>query len=184
LPPALWRFVKQPGFFGLIIPRQYGGKGFSATAHSEIIARLTRRSGSVAVTVMVQNSLGPAELLLRYGTEQWKNYYLPRLARGEEVPCLALTGPEAGSDAGAMLDSGVVCRAGFQGQRDMLGIRLNWVIGGGSPVGQGWRMLMNSLVVGRSISLPANSVGVAKRRHAPPARMPAPPPVQRVDRPV
>ncbi|MDP1557916.1 MAG: acyl-CoA dehydrogenase [Nitrosomonas sp.] len=238
LPPEVWQFIKDKGFFGLIIPRQYGGYGFSALAHSQVVMKIGSRSGTAAVTVMVPNSLGPAELLLHYGTEEQKNYYLPRLAKGVEVPCLALTSPDAGSDAGAMPDFGVVCRGEHEGKQDVLGMRVTWekryitlgpvatllglafrlrdpdrilggaedlgitlaliptntpgvnigrrhfplnaafqngpnsgdavfipmawIIGGQEGVGHGWRMLMNSLAAGRSISLPATSVGAAK----------------------
>jgi acyl-CoA dehydrogenase len=238
LPPEVWKFIKEQGFLGMIIPKQYGGLGFSALAHSEVVMKLTTRSGTGAVSVMVPNSLGPAELLLHYGTGEQKNYYLPRLARGVEVPCFALTGPEAGSDASSIPDAGTVCKAEFEGRKDVLGIRLNWekryitlgpiatllglafklydpehliggkedigitlaliptgtpgvsigrrhfplnsafqngpnsgkdvfipmdwVIGGVEYAGQGWRMLMNCLAAGRSISLPANSCGIAK----------------------
>ena len=238
LPPEVWRFIKDKGFLGMIIPKQYGGLGFSALAHSEVVMKLTTRSGTGAVSVMVPNSLGPAELLLHYGTEAQKNHYLPRLAKGLEVPCFALTGPEAGSDASSIPDAGIVCRSEFEGRADVLGIRLNWekryitlgpiatllglafklhdpehllgsredigitlaliptatpgvtigrrhfplnsafqngpnsgkdvfipmdwVIGGVEYAGQGWRMLMNCLAAGRSISLPANSCGIAK----------------------
>ncbi len=238
LPPPVWKFIKDKGFLGMIIPRRYGGLGFSALAHSEVVMKLTTRSGTGAVSVMVPNSLGPAELLLHYGTEEQKNYYLPRLAGGTEIPCFALTGPEAGSDASSIPDAGIVCKAQFEGRNDVLGIRLNWekryitlgpiatllglafklydpdhllgpkedigitlaliptdtvginigrrhfplnsaffngpnsgkdvfipmewVIGGVEHAGQGWRMLMNCLAAGRSISLPANSVGIAK----------------------
>ena len=238
LPPEVWQFIKKKGFFGLIIPKQYGGYGFSALAHSEVVMKIGSRSGTAAVTVMVPNSLGPAELLLHYGTDKQKEYYLPRLARGLEVPCFALTSPEAGSDAGAMPDFGIVCRGEYEGKADVLGMRvtwekryitlgpvatilglafklydpdrllggeeelgitlalipahtpgvnigrrhyplngafqngpnsgkevfipMDWVIGGQEGVGQGWRMLMNCLAAGRSISLPATSVGGAK----------------------
>ncbi|WP_292977127.1 acyl-CoA dehydrogenase [Nitrosomonas sp.] len=238
LPPEVWQFIRENRFFSLIIPREYGGLGFSALAHSEIVMKISSRSNTAAVTVMVPNSLGPAELLLHYGTEEQKNYYLPRLANGTEIPCFALTGPEAGSDAGSIPDTGIVCRAEFNGQPDVLGIRINWekryitlgpvatllglafrlhdpdgllggekdigitlaliptntpgitigrrhfplngvfqngpnsgkdvfipmdwIIGGQDKMGQGWRMLMNSLSVGRSISLPATGVGAAK----------------------
>jgi acyl-CoA dehydrogenase len=238
LPPEVWRFIKDQGFFGMIIPTRYGGLGFSALAHSEVVTKLTTRSASAAVTVMVPNSLGPAELLLHYGTEAQKNHYLPRLASGEEIPCFALTGPEAGSDASAIPDLGVVCRAEIGGEADVLAIRLNWdkryitlapaatllglafklhdpqrllggaeqrgitvaliptntpgitignrhrpmnqaflngptrgkdvlipidwIIGGANMAGQGWRMLMESLAAGRSISLPALATGSAK----------------------
>lgn len=238
LPPEVWQFLKDKGFFGMIIPKEYGGLEFSALGHSAVVMRISSRSVAAAVTVMVPNSLGPAELLLHYGTEEQKQHYLPRLARGDEVPCFALTGPEAGSDAGAMPDTGVVCRAEFAGKPDVLGIRLNWqkryitlgpvatilgmafklydpdhllsekeelgitvalipadtpgitigrrhnplniafqngpnsgknvfipidwIIGGADRVGQGWRMLMESLAAGRSISLPALSTGSGK----------------------
>ncbi len=237
LPPEVWQYIKDQGFFGMIIPKQYGGLEFSALAHSSVVMKIASRSVSSAVTVMVPNSLGPAELLLHYGTEEQKNYYLPRLAKGEEVPCFALTGPEAGSDAASIPDKGVVCKDVFEG-KEVVGIRLNWdkryitlgpvatvlglafrlydpdhfigqtedigitcaliptdtagvtignrhaplnmafmngpnqgkdvfipmdwVIGGQEQVGQGWRMLMESLAAGRSISLPALSVGAGK----------------------
>ncbi len=125
LPPAMWQFLKEQGFFALIIPKEYGGKAFSAYAHSQILTTVYGISASVASTIAVPNSLGPAELLLHYGTEEQKNYYLPRLARGEEIPCFALTGLEAGSDAGAMTDKGVVCWGEHEGQK-VLGIKLSW----------------------------------------------------------
>lgn len=125
LPPNVWQFLKSQGFFGIIIPKRYGGKEFSAAAHSAILVKLYGRSITLASTVAVPNSLGPAELLLNYGTEEQKNYYLPRLARGEEIPCFALTNPEAGSDASSIPDSGVVCRGQFEG-KEIIGIRLNW----------------------------------------------------------
>lgn len=125
LPPKMWDYLKKEGFFSLIIPKQYGGKEFSAYAHSQILMKVYGRSTTVGSTIAVPNSLGPAELLLHYGTEEQKNYYLPRLARGDEVPCFALTGPEAGSDAGAMTDTGVVCWGEYNGKK-VLGIRLNF----------------------------------------------------------
>jgi len=237
LPPEVWRTIKDDGFFGMIIPREYGGLGFSALAHSAVVMKVATRSISAAVTIMVPNSLGPAELLLRYGTQAQKDYYLPRLARGLEVPCFALTGPEAGSDASGIPDRGVICRGQFEG-REVIGIRLNWekryitlgpvatllglafklydpdhllgdrdewgitlaliptttpgvmignrhaplsiafqngpnrgkdvfipldwVIGGHEGLGEGWRMLMECLAAGRSISLPALSTGAGK----------------------
>ncbi len=238
LPPEVWQFIKHNGFFGMIIPKQYGGHGFSALAHSAVVMKIGSRSGTAAVTVMVPNSLGPAELLLHYGTEEQKNHYLPHLAKGLEVPCFALTGPSAGSDAGSIPDSGIVCRGEFNGQQGVLGMRvtwekryitlgpvatllglafklhdpdgllgaekdlgitlaliptntpgviigrrhfpldaafqngpnsgkdvfipMEWVIGGREGVGYGWRMLMNCLAAGRSISLPATATGAAK----------------------
>lgn len=127
LPPNVWSYLKKEGFFGLVIEKQYGGKGFSAQAHSAVVVKLASRSITAAVTVMVPNSLGPAELLRHYGTEQQRDYFLPRLADGREVPCFALTGPEAGSDAGSMPDRGVVVtKASFQGKKDVVGIQLNW----------------------------------------------------------
>jgi acyl-CoA dehydrogenase len=110
----------------MIIPKEYGGLGYSALAHSEVVMKLGSRSGSTGVTVMVPNSLGPGKLLMHYGTREQKDYYLPRLARGEEIPCFGLTGPDAGSDAGAMPDNGVVCYGSFEGKDDVLGVRLNW----------------------------------------------------------
>lgn len=125
LPPEAWEFLRKNRFFGMIIPKKYGGLEFSAIAHSSVVMKIASRSASAATTVMVPNSLGPAELLLHYGTEAQKNHYLPRLAAGKEIPCFALTGPDAGSDAGAMPDTGVVCRGEFEGQ-EVLGLRLNW----------------------------------------------------------
>lgn len=238
LPPAVWDLIKAHGFFGMIIPKKYGGLEFSAQAHSEVVMKIASRSITAAVTVMVPNSLGPAELLMHYGTEEQKNHYLPRLARGEDIPCFALTGPEAGSDASAMPDYGVVCRGSFQGKNDVLGVRvtwekryitlgpvatvlglafklydpdqllggevargitlaliptdtpgvnigrrhnplntafqngpnsghdvfipLDWLIGGQAYIGEGWRMLVERLAVGRGISLPALSVASGK----------------------
>ncbi|MDH5326946.1 MAG: acyl-CoA dehydrogenase [Gammaproteobacteria bacterium] len=238
LPEPIWQFIKDNGFFGMIIPKSYGGLEFSALAHSSVVVKISTRSITAAVTVMVPNSLGPAELLLRYGTQEQKNHYLPRLAKGQEVPCFALTSPEAGSDAASMVDNGIVCRSDFEGKKDVLGIRLNWskryitlgpvatvlglafklydpehllgetenlgitcaliptntpgvkignrhfpldmafqngpnegkdvfipmdwIIGGQSQVGNGWRMLMECLAAGRSISLPALSTGAGK----------------------
>ncbi|QTN45986.1 acyl-CoA dehydrogenase [Ectopseudomonas mendocina] len=125
LPEKAWEHIKQHGFFALIIPKEYGGKGFSAYAHSQVAMKLATRSGDLASTVMVPNSLGPAELLLHYGTEEQRNHYLPRLARGEDIPCFALTGPLAGSDAGAMPDTGVICKGQYNGE-EVIGLRLNW----------------------------------------------------------
>jgi len=126
LPEEVWNYIKVHKFCGMIIPKRYGGLEFGEYAHSEIVMKISSRSSTAAVTVMVPNSLGPAKLLLAYGTEQQKNHYLPRLSKGEEIPAFALTGPHAGSDAGAMPDTGVVCYGKFEGQDNVLGIRLNW----------------------------------------------------------
>lgn len=125
LPPEVWAFIKQNRFFGMIIPKQYGGLGFSNFAHSEVVRKVSTRSIAAAVTVMVPNSLGPGELLMKFGTRDQQQYWLPRLADGREIPCFGLTSPEAGSDAASMHDTGVICRGQYQG-RDVLGIRLNW----------------------------------------------------------
>ena len=238
LPPEIWHFIGDKGFLGMIIPKHYGGLEFSARAHSEVVMKLSSRSSTTAVTVMVPNSLGPAELLMHYGTEEQKNHYLPRLAKGLEIPCFALTGPDAGSDAGSIPDFGIVCRQDWDGEKDVLGMRvtwekryitlgpvatllglafklydpdhlvsnnedigitlaliptktagvnigrrhlplngvfqngpnsgkdifipMEWVIGGQARLGQGWRMLMECLAAGRSISLPAQSIAAAK----------------------
>ena len=237
LPAEVWSFLKSRGFFAMIIDKRYGGLGFSAYAHSCVLVKLAGRSVTCASTVAVPNSLGPAELLQHYGTEEQKDYYLPRLARGEEIPCFALTGPRVGSDAASIPDTGVVCRGPWQGQ-EVLGLRLNFskryitlapvatviglafrmfdperllggehdlgitcalirretpgveigkrhlplnipfqngpirgrdvfvpldcIIGGVAMAGQGWRMLVEQLAVGRCISLPANATGGAK----------------------
>ncbi|MCB1754381.1 MAG: acyl-CoA dehydrogenase [Gammaproteobacteria bacterium] len=237
LPPKVWKFIKDQRFFGMVIPKQYGGLGFSAMAHSEVVTKLASRSVTGGVTVMVPNSLGPAELLLHYGTEQQKDYYLPRLAVGDEIPCFALTSPTAGSDAASLTDYGIVCKGKYKG-KNVLGLRVSWekryitlgpvatilglafraydpdhllgdqedlgitcaliptktrgvnigrrhyplnhafmngpnsgkdvfipmewIIGGQDMLGQGWRMLMESLAVGRGISLPSNGVASGK----------------------
>ena len=238
LSPETWQFIKDKGFFGMIIPKEYGGLQFSALAHSSVVAKIASRSATGTVTVMVPNSLGPAELLLHYGTKEQKDKYLHRLAKGLEIPCFALTGPFAGSDAGAIPDTGIVCYGEFNGQKNVLGLRMNWekryitlapvatllgiafklfdpdhllgpdeargitlaliptntpgvqtgrrhfplnsafqngpttgkdvfipldyIIGGAERIGQGWRMLMECLAAGRSISLPASATGSAK----------------------
>jgi acyl-CoA dehydrogenase len=237
MPPHVWDYLKQKGFFAMIIPKKYGGLEFSAYAHSCVLVKLASRSGLLAATTAVPNSLGPAELLNHYGTEEQKNHYLPRLARGDEVPCFALTHPRAGSDAASMPDTGIVCRGQWQG-REIVGLRLNFskryitlapiatvvglafrmfdpdellgdkvdigitcaliprntpgltigrrhfplnvpfqngplsgkdvfvpldfIIGGAKMAGQGWRMLVEQLSVGRCISLPSNATGGAK----------------------
>jgi acyl-CoA dehydrogenase len=125
LTPELWAFLKRHRFFGMIIPKEYGGLGFSAAAHSEVVSRISARSAAVAVTVMVPNSLGPGELLMEFGTDEQKDHYLPRLADGREIPCFGLTSPDAGSDAASLTDTGVVCWGEVNGER-VLGMRLNW----------------------------------------------------------
>jgi len=237
LPREVWDYIARERFFGMIIPKEHGGLGFSAQMHSAVVAKLSSRSVTACVTVMVPNSLGPAELLLHYGTDEQKKHWLPRLARGEEIPCFALTEPHAGSDAGGMRSKGVVTKGLWNG-RETLGLKLSWdkryitlapratvvglafrmfdpdkllgdradlgitcalvprdtagvwignrhdplgtpflngptrgtdvfvpldaIIGGQKMAGQGWRMLMECLSAGRSISLPANSVGGAQ----------------------
>jgi acyl-CoA dehydrogenase len=125
LPPRVWQYIKDHGFLGMIIPKAFGGLGFSACAHSQVVTKLCTRCATVAVTVLVPNSLGPGELLLHYGTDEQKRHYLPRLARGEEIPCFALTNPQAGSDAAAIPDWGVVCEGDHDGKR-VLGLRITW----------------------------------------------------------
>ncbi|OQS41618.1 MULTISPECIES: acyl-CoA dehydrogenase [Chromobacterium] len=244
LPPEVWQFIKDNGFLGMIVKKQYGGLEFSNYAHAKVVTKIATRGGTAAVSVMVPNSLGPGELLQHYGTEEQKDYYLPRLAKGLEIPCFALTSPYAGSDAGSIPDYGIVCRGSYThprtGERfdDVLGLRvswekrwitlapvatilglafkmydpehllgdkedlgitcalvptehegvaigrrhfpggaafmngptwgkdvfipLDWIIGGREFAGQGWRMLVECLSVGRCISLPAMSVASGK----------------------
>lgn len=237
LSPDAWDYIRKEKFFGIIIEKKYGGLGFSAYAHSCIVNMIASRSYSAAVTVMVPNSLGPAEFLQEYGTEEQKDNYLPRLANGKDIPCFALTSPNAGSDAASITDTGVVCEAVYKGKKT-IGLKLNWdkryitlapvatllgiavkvtdpdrflgdqlhlgitfcllpstlkgvkngprhlpltmafmngptrgedvfipldnVIGGPDNIGKGWHMMMNSLAVGRGISLPAVSAASAK----------------------
>ncbi|HET8816165.1 MAG TPA: acyl-CoA dehydrogenase, partial [Pseudidiomarina sp.] len=125
LPKVVWDYLRQEKFFAMIIGREFGGLDFSPAANSHIVSRIATRSISVAVTVMVPNSLGPGELLTHYGTQEQRDYWLPRLASGKDIPCFALTGPEAGSDAGSIPDTGVICRGEHEG-KEVLGIRLNW----------------------------------------------------------
>ncbi|WP_206952589.1 acyl-CoA dehydrogenase [Trinickia acidisoli] len=125
LSPQAWQYIKQQGFLGMIIDKRNGGKGFSAYAHSQVVMKLASRCSAAAVSVMVPNSLGPAELLLHYGTDAQKANYLPRLAHGEEIPCFALTSPYAGSDAAALPDIGIVCKGSYEG-RETLGFRVTW----------------------------------------------------------
>lgn len=125
LPPAAWQYIKDKGFFAMLIKKEYGGLGFSAAAQSAVVTKLATKSIALAVTVMVPNSLGPGELLMHYGTDEQKKQWLPGLISGKEIPCFGLTGPEVGSDATAMPDSGVVCYGDYQGKKT-LGIRLNF----------------------------------------------------------
>lgn len=234
LPEEVWQYLKEEKFFGMIIPKKYDGLGFSALGHSSVIAKLATRSQVLAITAMVPNSLGPAELLLNYGTKKQKDYYLPRLAVGKEIPCFALTEPLAGSDAtsikaeglvykdesgnvkiklnfrkryitlgavatliglafkikdphnllGKGVNPGITCALikkstpgiSIQRRHDPLNIPFvnspiigkdviidpDQIIGGKGNVGQGWKMLMECLSVGRGISLPATSTGGAK----------------------
>lgn len=180
LPPSVWDFIKEQGFLGMIIPKQYGGLGFSATAQMSVLVRLYGHSITAATTVSVPNSLGPAELLLNYGTETQKNYYLPRLADGREIPCFALTGPSAGSDAASIPDTGIVCSEIVAG-KEVLGMRLTWnkryitLCPVATVIGLAFRLfdpenrLGKGYDVGISCALvPANTKGVMKgRRHFP-----------------
>ncbi|MCK8082693.1 acyl-CoA dehydrogenase FadE [Vibrio sp. 1CM24A] len=237
LPPEVWQYLKDHKFFAMIIKKKYGGLEFSAYAQSLVLQKLTGVSSVLSSTVGVPNSLGPGELLQHYGTEAQRNHYLPRLAEGKEIPCFALTSPEAGSDAGSIPDYGVVCKGDWQGE-EVLGMRLTWnkryitlapvatvlglafklrdpdgllgdqkdlgitcaliptdlkgveignrhfplnvpfqngptqgddifvpidfIIGGQKMAGQGWRMLVECLSVGRGITLPSNSTGGIK----------------------
>lgn len=122
VPQEMWQFIKDKGFLGMIIPKEYGGLGFSAMAHSEVVMKLSTRSVATSISVMVPNSLGPAELLIHYGTEKQKNHWLPRLAKGLEIPCFGLTEPLAGSDAGSITSSGTV----FKDTDGVLKIKINW----------------------------------------------------------
>jgi acyl-CoA dehydrogenase len=180
LPPQVWEFLKSRGFFAMIIPKRYGGLEFSAYAHSCVLAKIASRSATTSSTVAVPNSLGPAELLNHYGTEEQKDYYLPRLARGEEVPCFALTGPRAGSDAAAIPDTGIVTRGMWQG-REVLGLRLNFskryitLAPVATVIGLAFRMFDPERLLGGKVDLgitcaliPRNTPGVSiGRRHFP-----------------
>jgi len=237
LTPEVWQYLKDNKFFAMIIKKQYGGLEFCAYAQSRVLQKLSSVSMVLSSTVGVPNSLGPGELLQHYGTKEQQDYYLPRLVKGEEIPCFALTSPEAGSDAGAIPDFGIVCRGEFNGE-EVLGMRLTWdkryitlapvatvlglafklqdpdhllgeeenlgitcaliptdlegvisgrrhfplnvpfqngptqgdgvfvplsfIIGGPEMAGQGWRMLVECLSVGRAITLPSNSTGGIK----------------------
>lgn len=180
LPPDIWQFIKDNRFLGMIIPKRYGGLEFSATAQMSILTRLYGRSITAATTISVPNSLGPGELLLKYGTEEQKDYYLPRLADGREIPCFALTGPNAGSDAASIPDEGIVCRQKFDGT-EVLGVRLNWdkryitLSPVATVIGLAFRMFdpENLLGKGEDVGIscaliPAKTKGVVKgRRHFP-----------------
>ncbi len=180
LPPEVWQFIKDNRFLGMIIPKRYGGLEFSATAQMSILVKIYGRSITAATTISVPNSLGPGELLLKYGTEEQKNYYLPRLADGREIPCFALTGPNAGSDAASIPDMGIVCKQEFNGEQ-VLGIRLNWnkryitLCPVATVIGLAFRMFDpdNLLGKGEDIGItcaliPAETPGVVKgRRHFP-----------------
>ena len=180
LPPEVWEFLKTHGFFGMIIPTQYGGLGFSAYAHSEVVRRISVRSVTAGVTVMVPNSLGPGELLMQFGTQAQRDYWLPRLAHGREIPCFGLTSAQAGSDAASMTDTGVVCRQIVDGV-DTLGIRLNWrkryitlspiatVLGLAFKLSDPDHLIGENDDIGISVALvPTNLPGVAiGRRHLP-----------------
>ncbi|MDT8438913.1 MAG: acyl-CoA dehydrogenase [Wenzhouxiangellaceae bacterium] len=125
LPPEVWAFLKEHRFFSMIIPREYGGLGFSAQGNAAVVTKIASCNSTCATTVMVPNSLGPGELLHHFGTREQKDHYLPRLARGEEIPCFALTSPLAGSDAASMPDRGIVCKGQYQG-KEVLGLRVSW----------------------------------------------------------
>jgi acyl-CoA dehydrogenase len=180
LPPQVWEYLKTRGFFAMIIPKRYGGLEFSAYAHSCVLAKIASRSATASSTVAVPNSLGPAELLNHYGTEEQKDYYLPRLARGEEVPCFALTGPRAGSDAASIPDTGIVTRGLWQG-REVLGLKLNFskryitLAPVATVIGLAFRMFDPERLLGGKTDLgitcaliPRNTPGVSiGRRHFP-----------------
>jgi acyl-CoA dehydrogenase len=180
MPKKMWKFIKENRFFGLIIPKQYGGLGFSATAQVAILSRVYGRSVTVGTTIGVPNSLGPAELLLKYGTKSQKDFYLPRLADGREIPCFALTGPNAGSDAAAIPDKGIVCRKKVDG-KEVLGLKLTWnkryitLCPVATVIGLAFRLFDpdNLLGKGQDVGItcaliPAETPGVIKgRRHFP-----------------
>jgi len=126
LPQAAWDLIKEERFFGMVIPKEFGGLGFSQYGHAAVVMKIASRSISAALTVMIPNSVGPAKLLLKYGSKSQKQYYIPRLARAEEIPCFALTSADAGSDAGSLQDHGVICKGSVDGGQEVLGIRLNF----------------------------------------------------------
>ncbi len=180
LPPDVWEYIKNQGFLGMIIPKAYGGLEFSATAQMTILGRLCGRSVTAVTTVSVPNSLGPAELLLNYGTEEQKNYYLPRLAKGIDIPCFALTGPNAGSDASSVPDKGIVCYQTINGE-EVLGMRLTWdkryitLCPVATIIGLAFRLYDPDNILGKGVDvgiscalIPAETPGVIKgRRHFP-----------------
>lgn len=125
LPPEVWDYIKNNGFFSFIIPKEYGGLGFSSYAQSQVLTKINSLSATAGSIVSVPNSLGPAELLMHYGTQEQRDYYLPRLAKGQEVPCFALTAPEAGSDAGGIPDKGIICKGQWNGE-EVIGMKLTW----------------------------------------------------------
>ncbi|MCB1739976.1 MAG: acyl-CoA dehydrogenase [Gammaproteobacteria bacterium] len=182
LPPQVWSFLKTHRFFGMIIPKRHGGLGFSALAHSEVVRKIASRSATAAVTVMVPNSLGPGELLLQFGTRAQQAYWLPRLARGLEIPCFGLTSPEAGSDAAAMQDRGVICEGRHPTSGEsVLGMRLNWhkryitlgpvatVLGLAFKLSDPHRLLGDTAELGITVALvPTHLPGIEiGRRHLP-----------------
>ncbi len=177
VPANVWQYIKDKGFLGMIIPKEYGGRGFTAMAHSEVVMKVASRSLPTSITIMVPNSLGPAELLIHYGTEKQKKYWLPRLASGQEIPCFGLTEPLAGSDAGSITSSGVV----FRGDDGKLKIKLNWnkrwitLAGISTVIGLAFRLRDPNNLLGRGEDvgitcglIPSNAKGVdISRRHDP-----------------
>lgn len=177
IPENVWKFIKDEKFLGMIVPKEYGGLGFSALCHSEVIMKLSTRSLPIAIQVMVPNSLGPAELLAHYGTDAQKNHWLPRLADGREIPCFGLTEPLAGSDAGSISSSGVL----FKGADGKIQIRINWnkrwitLAAISSVIGLAFRLRDPDNLLGKGEDLgitcaliPANTPGVViGRRHDP-----------------
>ncbi len=184
LPHDAWDLMRQKGFFGMIIPKSYGGLGFSAFAHSEVVRFISTRSLVTAVTVMVPNSLGPGELLLQFGTDEQKDHWLPRLADGRELPAFGLTSEQAGSDAAAMEDTGIVCKGRWKG-KEVVGLRLNWskryitlspvctVLGLAFQMRDPDRLLGGEAEIGITCALvPTNLEGVETgRRHIPSGQM-------------
>lgn len=182
MPDDVWQFLKEKKFFGMVIPKEYGGLEFSAQAHSAVITKIGTRSGTVAANTMVPNSLGPAELLSHYGTKEQKDHYLPRLADGREIPCFSLTSPQAGSDATNQKDDGVV----FKDEKDgKLYIKLNWdkryitlapvatVMGVAFNLKDPGHLLGDKEDIGITLALiPATTPGITKGQHHYPAGTP------------